>query len=248
MDLKNTQWSGKKVAFLGDSITDKVHVGTEKNYWQFLNEWLGLEHLVYGINGHRMIDILGQAKKLHDEHGDNVDAIFIFAGTNDFNGGVPMGEWWSTAMEEVNSHGRLMVKQRRHFLMDETTFRGRINIVMAYLKETFPLQQIVLMTPIHRGFATFGGTNIQPEESFTNDIGLYVDEYIQAIKDAGNIWAVPVIDLNSISGLYPLTPSHAPFFHVADTDLLHPGAEGHRRMALAMAYQMLSLPATFKKC
>ena len=31
-----SQWQGKKVAFLGDSITDKIHIGTEKNYWQFL--------------------------------------------------------------------------------------------------------------------------------------------------------------------------------------------------------------------
>ena len=42
-------WKGKKVAFLGDSITDKAHVGTTKNYWQYLSEMLGLELLDYGI-------------------------------------------------------------------------------------------------------------------------------------------------------------------------------------------------------
>ena len=43
------RWKGKKVAFLGDSITDKIHVGTTKNYWQYLSEMLGLEPFVYGI-------------------------------------------------------------------------------------------------------------------------------------------------------------------------------------------------------
>ena len=47
--MRTTQWYGKKVAFLGDSITDKCHVGTTKNYWQFLRDYLGVEHLVYGV-------------------------------------------------------------------------------------------------------------------------------------------------------------------------------------------------------
>ena len=32
------QWYGKKVAYLGDSITDERHVGTTKNCW-VLNHW-----------------------------------------------------------------------------------------------------------------------------------------------------------------------------------------------------------------
>ena len=244
--VPDTQWKGKKVAFLGDSITDKIHVGTTKNYWQFLEEMLGVEPWVYGINGHTWAGVFEQAKKLKAEKGGDVDAIFIFAGTNDFNGGTPLGEWWTVAEEEVNSHGRMMKKPRRAFQKNMATFRGRINTVMEYLKENFPDQQIVLMTPIHRAFATFGGANIQPEESFPNDIGLYVDEYVKVIKEAGNLWAVPVIDLNSVSGLYPVTPSHAKYFHDAKTDLLHPSAQGHYRMAKAMMYQMLTLPAEFK--
>ena len=244
--IPDTQWKGKKVAFLGDSITDKIHVGTAKNYWQYLPEMLGIESLVYGINGHTWVGVMEQAKKLKADVGGDVDAIFIFAGTNDFNSGTAIGEWWTIVEEEVNSHGRMMKKPRRVFQKNMATFRGRINPVMEFLKENFPDQQIVLMTPIHRGFATFGGANIQPEESYPNDIGLYVDEYVKVIKEAGNLWAVPVIDLNSVSGLYPVTPSHAKYFHDAKTDLLHPNAQGHYRMAKAMMYQMMMLPAEFK--
>ena len=49
MNLMRNQWSGKRVAFLGDSITDERHVGTTKNYWQYLSEMLGIVPFVYGI-------------------------------------------------------------------------------------------------------------------------------------------------------------------------------------------------------
>ncbi len=241
-----SHWKGKKVAFLGDSITDAHHIGTAKNYWQYLPEMLGIESHIYGINGQQWTGVLDQAKRLKAEMGDSVDAIFIFAGTNDYNGGVPLGEWWTIENQEVNSHGRQMTKPRRIVQKDMGNFRGRINTVMEYLKENFPKQQIILMTPIHRAFATFGGNNIQPDESFPNDIGLYVDAYVNVIKEAANVWSVPVIDLHSLSGLNPLIPAHSPFFNNAKTDLLHPNAEGHKRMARAMMYQMLTLPSDFK--
>ena len=68
---------------MGASITDKIHVGTTKNYWQYLSEMLGLEPFVYGINGHQWNGVLEQAGRLQAERGDDIDAILIFAGTND---------------------------------------------------------------------------------------------------------------------------------------------------------------------
>lgn len=241
------QWKGKKVAFLGDSITDKVHVGTAKNYWQFLEELLGLEPLVYGINGHQWTGIWGQAEKLKAEQGDNIDAILIFAGTNDYNSGTPLGEWYSVKEETIEVSGpKSEVRNRRILQMDENTFKGRINKVMSYLKTNFPTKQIILLTPIHRGYARFGDTNIQPDESYPNQIGLYVDQYVDVIKEAANVWAVPVIDLNSISGLYPVNDAHTRYFHNEKTDRLHPNADGHYRMAKALMYQLLAYPADFE--
>ena len=102
------------------------------------------------------------------------------------------------------------------------------------------------MTPIHRAQACFGNKNVQPEEAFPNKLGLYVDEYVNVIKEAGNVWAVPVIDLNSISGLYPMFDTHAQYFHDEVTDRLHPNAKGHYRMAKAIMYQLLAYPADFE--
>ena len=54
-------------------------------------------------------------------------------------------------------------------------------------------------------FADVLQTASQPEESFANPLGLYIDDYVRVIKEAGDVWAVPVIDLGSICGLSPQT-------------------------------------------
>ena len=243
----SNQWKGKKVAFLGDSITDKIHVGTTKNYWQYLSELLGLESFVYGINGHQWDGVLEQVGKLQAERGDDIDAILIFAGTNDYNADVPLGAWYTGKDEPVEVSGpKQEVRKRRTLQMDGQTFLGRINRVMSYLKTNYPTKQIILLTPIHRGYARFSDDNIQPDESYPNRLGLYVDAYVDVIKEAANVWAVPVIDLNSISGLFPVNDSHTRYFHKEDMDRLHPNADGHYRMAKALMYQLLSYPADFE--
>ena len=243
----NEQWINKKVAFLGDSITDKIHVGTAKNYWEYLAESCGIVPLVYGINGQRWGSVSDQARKLLDEHGSEVDAIFVFIGTNDYNGSVPPGEWFVLREEENNFHGVMMKKMRRHFNLDKSTLRGCINDGMSFLKKHFPVQQIILLTPIHRGFACFSDENVQPEESFPNLLDLYTETYINCIKEAGNIWSVPVIDLNAVSSLFPMMDEYAQYFHDPETDRLHPNAAGHKRIAEVLKYQMQMFPASFKE-
>ena len=241
------QWQGKRVAFLGDSITDKGRVGTTKCYWEYLAEMLGIVPLAYGINGHQMGDIIGQAKRLKTDQGRDVDAIVVFAGTNDYNAGIPIGEWYAEGDAETEVGGsQKIMRKHRAFLMDDSTFKGRINMLLDYLKTNFPNQQIIFLTPLHRAQARFGDNNVQPEETFGNKNGLYIDDYVQAVKDAANVWAVPVIDLNSLSGLFPLNDSHVQFFANAQTDRLHPNANGHYRMALTLKYQLLALPAGFE--
>jgi len=243
----DSQWKGKKVAFLGDSITDAQHVGCTANYWNFLAPTLGLDAYVYGKNGCRMDGILDQAKRVFLDLHWSVDAIFVLAGSNDYNGSVPLGEWYGIADETTPRTTGTVTLPRRTFSTDATTFRGRLNRLMKYLKENFPDQQIVLMTAIHRGSARFGPKNIQPDESFPNLLGLHIDDYNDDIREAGRIWSVPVIDLYADSGLFPLATSHQRYFHDPDTDMLHPNARGHERIARTMLYRMLTVPADFKR-
>lgn len=260
-----SQWRGARVAYLGDSITDKRQVdkGVNDTYWLYLESILGTKSFVYGISGHEWSHIPGQTDKLIAEYGQDIDAIMIFVGTNDYNANVPLGEWYSEEVVEVevtgpkgSKSGVMAERKKRTILMDNKTVRGRINIAMAKLKEAYPTKQIILLTPIHRGDAFLSDRNIQPDELHANGVGEYIDAYVDVVKEAGNVWAVPVVDLNAISGLYPLAKSNGIYWRRPSlekssksgkkrTDRLHPNSAGHLRMAYCLAYQLLGHPAKF---
>ena len=239
-------WKGARVAYFGDSITDPRNSGSKKKYWGFLEDWLGITPYVYGRSGRMWNDIPRQAQKLQEEHGDSVDAILIFIGTNDYNSGIPIGEWFEEKEEQVmagiHEPKHLVDRKHRYPLMSDSTYRGRINLAMDCVKRMYPQKQIVLLTPIHRAEFYANEQNWQPREDYTNKCGEYIDAYVESVKEAGNLWAVPVIDLNALCGLFPLMDEMAQFFKSAENDRLHPNDEGHRRMALTLAYQLAALP------
>ena len=111
------------------------------------------------------------------------------------------------------------------------------------LKQLFPDKQIVLLTPLHRSLANFGETNVQPDENYQNSCGEYVDAYVQAVKEAGNVWGVPVIDFNAVTGLNPMVEEQLIYIYDAGYDRLNPSTKG--RMARTLMYQLFALPATF---
>ena len=241
----NSQWQGKKVAFLGDSMTDKRRIGTTCVYWEYLNELLGIEPFVYGVSGNQWNDIYKQSVKLHDEKGTNIDAILIFAGTNDYMHNTPLGEFFSETSKQTNFNGNEVTRKYRTPNLNDSTFCGRINKAMSCLKNNFPQQQIVIMTPIHRGLAKFNEKNVQPDENYANGQGLYIDSYIAILKQAASYWAVPLIDLYSESGLFPMADSQLQYFHDKEMDRLHPNALGDYRLAKTIQYQLLALPSGF---
>ncbi len=243
-ELQNSQWKAKKVAFLGDSMTQKRD-SNNIVYWEYLADILGIESFVYGISGHQWDNIYRQATKLKTERGADVDAIFIFAGTNDFNHGIPLGEFFTETQKETNHNGKQVIRKYRTHIMNDSTFCGRINKVMDFLKSNYPDQQIIILTPIHRGFAQFSERNVQPDENFANAQGLYIDDYVKTLKEAASIWSVPLIDLFSLSGLFPLKGEYSKFFENAEKDMLHPNSAGNYRLAKTIQYQLLSLPSTF---
>ena len=258
-----SHWRGARVAYLGDSITDPLQVeqGLNKTYWLYLEELLGTKSFVYGISGHQWKHIPAQTDRLVAERGQEVDAIMIFVGTNDYNANVPLGEWYSEEVVECEvsgpkgaKTGTMVERKKRTRLMDGATVRGRINIAMSKLKEAYPTKQIILLTPLHRGNAYLSDRNIQQDECHANGVGEYIDAYVEVVKEAGNVWAVPVIDLNSTSGLYPLAEANAPYWRRASLDAdkrsgrprmdrLHPNDAGHLRIARVLAYQLLAHPA-----
>ncbi len=239
-----SQWNGRKVVFLGDSITDKNNVSS-KLYWQYLAEMLGFEPSVYGISGHQWSHIPSQIKRMKSD-GIDPDAIMIFVGTNDYNANVALGEWFSYDTQTVNVNGTMVERKHRTHNHDDSTLCGRINNVIRSLKSDYPEAQIILITPLHRAFATFGSRNVQPDESYANELGLFIDDYVAVIREASSIWSLPMIDLFAESGIVPSLESNSRYITNTERDRLHPNTAGHKRMAEVMYYALLAMPATFK--
>ncbi|NDV81982.1 SGNH/GDSL hydrolase family protein [Bacteroides sp. 51] len=243
-------WFGKRIGYIGDSITDPKSYGDKiRKYWSFLEEWLNTTSYVYGISGRQWNDVPRQAELLKQEHAEEVDAIIVFMGTNDFNASIPVGEWFTEKEEQVmaarGETKKLVTRKQRTPIMSTETYKGRINMGISQLKKLFPDKQIVLLTPLHRSFAEFGEKNVQPDESYQNNCGEYIDAYIQAIKEAGNLWGIPVIDFNALTGLNPMVEEQLIYFNDAGFDRLHPSTEGQQRMARTLMYQLLTLPVTY---
>lgn len=66
------------------------------------------------------------------EHGEEVDAIIVLMGTNDFNAGIPIGEWFTETEEQVlaarGEMKKMETRKKRTPVMDSNTYKGRINI------------------------------------------------------------------------------------------------------------------------
>lgn len=239
-------WQGKRVAYFGDSITDPRNSAAKKKYWHLLQEWLGITPYVYAVSGRQWNDIPRQADLLMKEHADSVDAIIILMGTNDYNNGVALGEWYYERDEEVMyGHGhpkQLTPRRRQYHHMTDSTYRGRMNIALDRLKRMYPDKQIILMTPIHRGGFYRNDKNWQCTEDYTNQCGEYLQPYVDAVKEAADVWAVTVIDMNALSGLFPMMDEHAKYFNDSATDRLHPNDLGHERMAKVLMQQLIAIP------
>lgn len=247
----NHPWYGKRIAYIGDSVTDPNQGGGQvTHYWQFLADWLHSTPLVYAVSGYEWSHAVGLTDKLHQEVGEDVDAIIVFLGTNDYNGDLPLGCWFTEKPEQVQrgKGGKEFQDARMHrsLSMDPSTVRGRINVAMKHLKELYPTKQLILLTPLHRGYAFFGNGNRQPSEDYRNEQGLYIDHYVEAIAEAAHVWAVPVIDIYSLSGLLPTMPSQRQYFCDEQNDQLHPNTQGHQRLAKTLLTQLSSLPCTWE--
>ena len=212
--LKDTEcngFAGLKFNFLGDSITQGT--GTTKTYHAYLAEKLGIIVRNYGKSGscisERSLPMYERALTMDTD----ADYVFVFGGTNDFFNSVQLGELYTLSGSIKNATN------------DTSNFYGALHTLCVNLINRFPDKKIVLITPLHREH--FGD---QPTEFQANAQGLYLSDYVHAIKEVGEWYSIPVLDLYATSGMNPNIPIHKEKFF-SPTDGLHPKAEGHEVIA-----------------
>lgn len=240
-------WTGKHIGIIGDSVSDSIYCYPHvKRYYSYLADWLDATTYSTAISGLEWKSIPFQLEQMSKRTNDrNLDVVLVFLGTNDYNMGVPIGEWYTEETTQVEaSTGEMKqfyTRQHRQFVMSEDTYCGRINLGITKIRQQYPQATIVLLTPLHRALFDAGDHNLQPDELYHNKCGEFLDAYVNKIKEAAGIWSVYVIDLQSVSGIMPLMEEHS-IYMSGEKDKLHPSATGHERLAEVLLYQTFSMP------
>ena len=203
MELK-----GKKVAFLGDSITQGVGASSpDKNYVSQFATISGAEVFNFGVSATRIARrtipheapswndcFLDRAERMTGDY----DVIVVFGGTNDY------GQQNPNPLGEKES-------------IDEYTFYGALKALIEKLITSHPYATLVFATPLHR-----------EKEENQGLPGLKLKDYVDAIRQVTELYSVPVVDLWSNSGIQAKNHTAMQVFLL---DGLHPNDAGHLRVA-----------------
>lgn len=211
MDLR-----GKKIVFLGDSITQGAGATKKENvYLEVCAKKLGAKAVNFGVGGTRIAPqitpsdeafcdeyFLLRAKKMDKD----ADLVVVFGGTNDFgHGDAPFG--------------RIGDK-------DPATFCGAYDALIEYLMATYGKEKLIIVYPLRRR-----------NETATNGDGSKAEgsrplaEYHDAEKVVAEKCGLKSVDFWNDGDLNPNTPDGNENF----ADGLHPNDIGHRLLGEKLA-------------
>lgn len=216
---------GKKIAFLGDSITEGTGVSDCENnrYDNRIGAALGLSAVYnHGIGGTRLahksvpsekprydLTFCGRVYNLERD----ADVIVVFGGTNDYgHGDAPLG----TRTDETPA-----------------TYMGAVRFLMNYLTTEFAGKTVVFMTPAHR----LGDGDVCRSHP-KNGTGRPLVEYVDAILDIAKDYHIPVLDLYRDLGI---DPNREEDLKKYAPDGLHFNDAGHARIAALLEALLCSL-------
>ena len=203
MELK-----GKKIVFLGDSITEGCGTsGVEHHFVTLIGKMGECEVKNYGIGGTRFArqttptweiwdkDFCGRVEELDED----ADVVVVFGGTNDFgHGDAPLGT----------------IEDRSLY-----TFYGACHHIMTRLHERFAGKPIVFLTPLHR----CNEDNPKGDGNKPYNVAP-LKTYVNIIREMAEYYSLPVLDLYAVSGIQPkvdaIREKYCP-------DGLHPNDAGH---------------------
>lgn len=199
---------GKKIAFLGDSMTEG-YGASSYDYClvgRFAKKYLEAKVYNYGIGATRIADQQKpSAMYPHLDHKffssrvdqmeENCDVIIIWGGTNDWDNLADA--LLGTALDTT----------------PHTFFGGLINL-FERIQKKYPVAKVIVLTPLHR-----------LNDQQANNRGYYLAEYVEAIKTTAARYGFLLLDLYSKIDINPNDPVSAEKFTF---DALHPNDEGYR--------------------
>lgn len=217
------KWYEKSMISLGDSITwqdGKPYGGVGDNaigYQTVIMQTLGLAvNDNQGVSGRPMANgtsagagtvTTGKAQT-YTSH----DLVIIAAGTNDFRLSVPMG-----SLGQIGDTS-----------FDDTTFYGAYRDLVEYILTQKPSIRIVLFTPLQRDNAGY-------DVNFTNSAGFKLIDYVNAVRQVGEMYSVPVCDMYAESSFTKKTLT------LYTLDGLHPNDTGYARMGSYASSWLMSI-------
>ena len=211
-EVATMELTGKKINFLGDSITEGA--GASSPEICYVADMHRLYNLAaarnYGIGGTRIApqkevsaepvwdqDFLGRYAKMDDD----ADFVVVFGGTNDFGHGLaPFGQVGDTTPD---------------------TFCGACDTLYKGLKAKYPRAKLAVITPTPRSKAA------SPKGEGNKPAGHVLADYVDAIKQIAATNGLPVLDLFHP---HPVGKSEA-FPPEIFVDGLHPSDAGHAVLA-----------------
>lgn len=218
--IKNSRanFTGKRIACLGDSITAATNLDNMEDYQQYsypayLKEILGAEHVEnLGIGGSSIGRYWENA--FVDRYRDipeDTDLILVMGGTND----------------------GFCVTQEDFGALDDRkkgTFIGDLDELLKGLKENYPNAQVVLVTPLPNVLHDMlrkERNDLLPQSMIAN-----------AMKQVGSGYGIPVIDLYNSN----ILDSHdAAVIYNYMPDGVHCNAEGYQILARHIAAELFRL-------
>ena len=205
----------KKIACLGDSITE----GVNANGWQwhrYIDKYFkenGVETTIVnlGIGGTSVCTSSYVTASLQpfvnrlNTIPTDTDVIVIFGGTNDWGNNATLGTISDTG---------------------SSSFYGAYKYMLEWLAINRPNAKILTITPLKRYFRG-NSTTWTNAQTTRNNKGQLLQDYVRAVKEVSELYAIPCIDLHNESGLNPV-------LEIVRTkymgDGLHPTAEGNKKM------------------
>lgn len=205
---------GKKMIFLGDSIT--CGVGTtapDKVYWKQIEKKSGAVCQGLGVSGTRIAkQIEADPDAPHDRQHfitrinlieSDTDIIGVLGGINDFShGDAPLGN----------------MSDRR-----QDTFYGACHLLYSNLLEKFPTAFIFVMTPLHCA---------AEDDMYYNSVGKRrvgsLLDYVNIIFEVAAKYSLPVLDLYRKAGIQPEIKKQRDIYM---PDGIHPSDAGNERIA-----------------